>query len=97
MDVNRNQIFLTGLVVVLLGFEFRAMDSFVLNSKVTKLLAEQTNSSVATASTTVSALFGAEAAIPSKVVRPPDWVGWFFLSVGSVLILQSLTMAKPGG
>jgi len=96
MDINRNQIFLTGLVLVLLGFEFREMDSFVLNVKVTKMLAEQTSSPVATAGNTLGSLVGTETAIPPKVIHPPEWVGWLFLSLGAVLILQSLTMAKPG-
>ncbi len=34
--------------------------------------------------------------VPGKILRPPEWIGYAFLSVGAVLFLQSLTMKKPG-
>jgi hypothetical protein len=34
---------------------------------------------------------------PMRTVTPPDWIGWALLSVGSVLVLHSLVMPKPGG
>ena len=30
-------------------------------------------------------------------LHPPEWIGWAFISVGSVLILYSLVLKKPGG
>jgi hypothetical protein len=96
MDINRNQVFLAGIVLLFLGTEFRMMDSFVLNAKVTRLLAEQTNHPVATAGNTMGALVGLETAAPHKTLPVPEWLGWFCLSFGSVLVLQSLTMGKPG-
>jgi hypothetical protein len=35
--------------------------------------------------------------VPPKTIVPPDWLGWALASVGSVLILNSLLMKKPGG
>ena len=29
-------------------------------------------------------------------VEPPSWLGWALVSVGSVLILHSLALKKPG-
>ena len=42
------------------------------------------------------ALMG-DASIGRKVVQPPQWLGYALLSVGSVLVLHSLAMPKPGG
>ncbi|MCR4415257.1 MAG: hypothetical protein NUV77_22775 [Thermoguttaceae bacterium] len=95
MEINRNQVFIAGVVLVLLGIEFRMIDSFVLNPRVTKLLAEQTKHPVATASSTMESLVGAEPRLPPKTVKPQEWIGWLLVSVGSVLILHSMTMPKP--
>lgn len=96
MEINRNQVFVVGLILLLLGGELRMMHAFVLTPKTTKYLAEQTKHPVATASNTVQAVTGVQTSLPSKVIEPPDWIGWLLLSVGSVLFLQSLTMNKPG-
>ena len=92
MDITRYHFFLVGTVLVLLGLEFRLVDSVVLTPKATRFLAEQTGNPAVAAG---DALAGGEAALPSKVFRPPEWLSWFLVSVGSVLILQSCAMPKP--
>ena len=96
MDVNRNQVWLAGLVLLFLGIEFRAMDSFVLTQKATKMLAEQSGHPVATANDAFQSAIGSEATLPAKTVHLPEWVGWSLLSLGSVLVLHSWTIVKPG-
>ena len=96
MDINRNQVFVVGMVLLFLGIQFRLVDAFVLTPKATKLLAEQTKHPVATASDTVEVLAGLSPSLPAKTLRPDDWVGWLLMSVGAVLILHSWTMARPG-
>ncbi len=96
MDITRYHVFLLGIVLILLGLELRAVDSFVLTPKATKFLAEQMGYPVIVATTAVGAVTGAQPDLPSKVVRPPEWLSWFLISVGFVLILQSWTMTKPG-
>lgn len=96
MDIhNRNQVFLVGMVLLLVGIQFHYVDSFVLTPKATKLLAEQTNHPVAAASNAMESLTGSQAMLPPKIVQPPEWLGWFLMSVGSVLVLHSWTMTKP--
>ena len=92
MDITRYHVFLVGTVLVLLGLEFRFVDSVVLTPKATRFLAEQTGNPAVAAG---DALAGGEAVLPSKVFRPPEWLSWFLVSVGSVLILQSCAMTKP--
>ena len=85
MDINRNQVFLAGIVLLFLGTEFRMMDSFVLNAKVTKLLAEQTNHPVATAGNTMGALVGWRRPFRTKLCRSPSgWAGSASPSVRSL-------------
>jgi hypothetical protein len=95
-DINRNQWFMIGLVVLFIGIQFRMVDSFVLTPEFTKALAERTGHPVAAASNTMEAMLGRETQIPPKTVRPPEWVGWSLLSIGSVLILHCMAMKKPG-
>jgi hypothetical protein len=95
MDITRYHVFLVGTVLLLLGLELRLIDSFVLTSKATKYLAEQTGHPVAAASEALGSLTGSETPLPAKTIHPPEWSGWFLISLGSVLILQSCAMPKP--
>ncbi len=96
MDINRNQWFMAGLVMLLLGIQFRVAESFVLTQEFTQLLAQGAGDGTAVAGTTSPLLrpFQAAPAL-KKTVKPPDWLGWVLLSVGLVLCLQALAMKKP--
>ncbi|MBM3999237.1 MAG: hypothetical protein FJ297_06805 [Planctomycetes bacterium] len=97
MEFNRNQYFLAGLVILLLGLQFRAVETFTLTKEASVFLAEQfpppnqTPSQAAFTSWKVSA-----SPPPSRTIRPPRWLGYSLISVGSVLILHSLALKKPG-
>ncbi|MHC4406961.1 MAG: hypothetical protein ACYTG0_45675 [Planctomycetota bacterium] len=95
MDINRNQWFLAGLLALLLGLQFRMIDSVVLTPEFTKFLAEQTGHPVAAASETMQTIVGTTPRIPPKTIRPPESVGWALLSVGAVFILHSLSLRRP--
>jgi hypothetical protein len=97
MDINRNHFFLAGLVVLLLGIQFRMVESAVLTPRFTRLLAESSASSTLAAADSMSSLVGSSANVPPMTVRPPDWLGYCLLSLGSVLVLHALSMHKPGG
>ena len=97
MDLNRNQFFLAGVLVLLLGIQFRMVDSFVLNPEFAKMIAKKQNRPVATASFSIQAILPTKAPAPARKVRPPDWLGYSLLSVGAVLILHSMAMRKPEG
>ncbi len=90
MEFNRNQFMMAGVLVLLLGFQFRSFESFTLNEKATRFIAARLDGPTAS-----TALVSATPA--HKVVHPPQWLGWSMMSVGSVLILHSLAMKKPGG
>jgi uncharacterized membrane protein HdeD (DUF308 family) len=92
MEFNRNQFFMIGILCVLLGVQFRLVESATLNQKTSQFLAAHAGSSA----TGVLAAFPAATA-PNRVIHPPQWLGWALMSVGAVCILHSLAMKKPGG
>jgi hypothetical protein len=93
MDFNRNQFMMFGVIVLLLGFQFRTFESFTLSEKATHFIAARMQDAGAAPATPVLGT----GAVPRKVLRPPPWLGWSLISVGSVLILHSFGMKKPGG
>ena len=96
MDLNRNQFFFLGLVVLLIGVQIRCVSAYVLNPEATQFIAERTGQP-APQSAAMSFFGAASGSNPAvrKVVQPPEWLGWCLISVGSVLILHSLAMRKP--
>ncbi len=92
MEFNRNQFMMFGVIVLLLGIQFRTFDSYTLNEKATHFIATRMGGEPAAATTVLSA-----APVPKKVLHPPQWLGWSFISIGSVLILHAFGMKKPGG
>ena len=95
LDITRNQYYAVGLVLLFLGAQFRLVDSLVLTPELTQFLAEQTGHPLAAVNTTTQSLMQLEKPIARKTVRPPDWLGWSLLSLGAVLVLQSVAMKKP--
>lgn len=96
MEINRNQYFLVGIVLLLLGIQFRMVDTYVLNEQTSTFLAKRTGNS-SYSSRTVSFLPSLGPVAPRKSIKPPEWLGWCVGSIGAVLILHSLAMPKPAG
>lgn len=95
MDVTRNQYFLAGLLLLFLGIQFRMVETVVLTPELTQFLAQRTSRPLAAVNATTQSLLQAEQPLAKKIVRPPDWLGWSLLSLGSVLILHSWAMRRP--
>ena len=96
MEFNRNQWFLAGIVVLLLGLQLRYVETFVLNERTTQFLAQRMKDAEMVASTDVGASMAASAPIAKKAVTPPRWIGSLLVSAGAVLLLYSLSMKRPG-
>ena len=95
MELNRNQYFFLGIVILLMGLQLRMVSSYTLTPDATRFLADRTQMS--STSATMVSFTSDMGALPNKVIDPPDWLGWCLISVGAVLILHSLAMKKPGG
>lgn len=96
MEINRNQYFMAGLVLLLLGIQFRAIESVELKDQFAKFMAEKAGHPVVAVSTQAPLLSPLGTAAVNRAFNPPEWLGWMFASIGSVLILHSLAMPKGG-
>jgi hypothetical protein len=95
VELNRNQYFFLGILVLLMGVQVRNVSAYVLTEDATQFLAERTGGSSSDAAMmSLSQDMGSGA---QKVLHPPVWLGWCLMSVGAVLILHSLAMKKPEG
>jgi len=96
VEINRNQYFLFGLVMLFLGVQLRMVDSFVLTPEATKVLAQTVGHPAAKADEIrQTAMLDSPAPVLKKTVRPPEWIGWALLSFGAVLVLHSWAMPRP--
>ncbi len=93
MDIDRNRYFMFGIILFLLGLQFRIVDSFVLNESSTRVLhrfVKKANIADSNAATNVYMRVGT----PKKNLRPPNWLGFVLLSVGGVMSLHALVLPK---
>ena len=99
MELNRNHYLLIGVLALLLGLQFRAVDTFVLNESSTQFLAKQSARTEPANiwSLPISLAAQGPVAIQRKKIKPPRWLAWTFMTAGVVLILHSLAMKKSGG
>jgi hypothetical protein len=96
MDITRNQYFFAGVLFLFLGIEFRMVESFDLCPEFTQFLAVRTGHPLASVNAASQSVTQSEKPLAKKNVRPPDWLGWSLISLGSVLVLHSWGMKKPG-
>jgi len=94
MDITRNQFFFAGLACLLMGLQFRMVDSIELTPEFTQFLAERTGHPLASVSATTQSLTQSEKPLVKKTIKPADWIGFSLISLGSVLILHSWGMKK---
>lgn len=100
MEFNRNQCFLLGVVLILLGLQFRYVSAVVLNDEATQFVAKkmgQVPTPVASRPSLTTAMVSAPISTSRRTVELPRWLGYSLISVGSILVLHALTMPKPGG
>ncbi len=96
VEINRNQYFLIGLILLFLGIQFRLVETYVLNERTSHFVSERLKL-VASTDAEDGAFLPAAGPTPRRTLRPPVWLGYAFISVGAVLILHSLAMKRPGG
>ena len=95
MDIDRNRYFMFGVILFLLGLQFRLVDSFILNESSTRALhkfSQRANIASNDVATNVYVQVGA----PKKSFRPPNWLGFVFLTVGGVISLHAMVLPRRG-
>jgi hypothetical protein len=86
MVPNRQSILLAGVLLFLLGVQFRLVASFTLNERSSHFVVARLGSGPQPASWQAPPL--------RKVVEPPRWVGLALMSIGAVLTVKSLSMKQ---
>ncbi|MCS7304041.1 MAG: hypothetical protein NZ602_02890 [Thermoguttaceae bacterium] len=94
-DLNRNQFFLLGVLLVLLGGQFRLIDTVVLTPEAAKLLIGEPRPAPTASFSLPPLLPGQRSTNNHRTIRPPEWLGYALLSIGAVLILHAMAMPKP--
>ena len=76
MDITRNQYFFAGLLFVLLGGQFRLVESFELTPNFTQFLAERTGHPLASVNAAAQTLMQSDKPLAKKVIRSArlDWM-----------------------
>ena len=97
MDINRTHYFLAGIVILVLGIQFRLVQAVVLNEEISRALVKQMQKSEVASTSFFPSLYASVAPPTRKTVTPPKWLGWALTSTGAVLVLHSLAMPKPAG
>lgn len=90
MFPKRSHLLLAGLLLFLVGVQFRMVQSFTLSERSTRLLSAQLGGG-SPAQGAVTSLWGGSPAAP-RTVQPPAWIGLALMSAGSVMTLKSLSM-----
>ena len=90
MHLKRQHVLLVGLVLFLVGLQFRLVESFTLNDRSSRFVAAQLGDA---GPQPMAAWQGMPL---RKVVEPPRWVGLALMSVGAVLTAKSLSMRGQG-
>lgn len=93
MELDRNRYFMIGVVLFLLGIQFRMVDSFVLNESTTKVLhrfVTKTEIAETNAATNMYVELGA----PKKTIKPPKWLAFVLLTSGGVMALHALVLPR---
>jgi hypothetical protein len=99
MDINRNQFMLIGILLLLLGLQFRFVDTFVLNEPSTRFLAKRSAQAESTTSPwklPMSLVANGQVPMQRTRIRPPRWLSYALLAIGAVLTLHSIAMKKTG-
>ena len=75
MSLYRNRYFLLGILLVLLGIQFRMVESFVLNERATRTLARMTEGTSLADNSGMSSMISMITPRRMKRVEPPRWLG----------------------
>lgn len=94
MDFDRNRYFMVGVLLLLLGMQFRMVDSFVLNETSTRALARFAKDAQLATADFGTQMYMTVHPSPRKTVKPPNWLGWAMLTVGGVICLHAMVLPR---
>lgn len=95
MELTRDKLLMIGTIALLLGIQFRLVDTFVLNREATQFIrskVQRVDSGGAVAARTASFLPPMAATLQRW--SPPRWLGWALISTGAVMSLHVLAIDR---
>ena len=98
MGWNRHHFYAAGIIILAIGIQIHLVKSYVLTSQATTFLAKHMDKLPVEQPQNFGTFLAASGPRPDvkKEISPPNWLGWAMISFGSVLILHSWAMPKPG-
>jgi hypothetical protein len=97
MEFDRNRYFMLGILILLMGIQFRMVESFVLNETSTRALAKIAKDTQLAGNDLATQYLYAMNPAPKKTITLPTWLGRALLAVGVVICLHALVLPKPNG
>ncbi|MEM8671485.1 MAG: hypothetical protein AAGG48_28455 [Planctomycetota bacterium] len=95
MSMYRNRYFLLGILILLLGIQFRMVESVVLNEKATRALARISKQTTVADNSGMGAMLMQVYPNPTKRVAPPRWLGLSMIAIGAVISCHALSIPGP--
>ncbi|WP_237607403.1 hypothetical protein [Roseimaritima sediminicola] len=92
--MDRNRYFLIGMLLILIGIQFRMVESVVLNEQTTRALARVTNTKAVANSDMMSSLLMQVYPAPKKRIVPPRWIGLAMIAIGAVVSLHAIAIPR---
>ena len=95
MSMYRNRYFLLGILLILLGVQFRMVQSFVLNERATRVIARVTKSNPVADNSGMGTFMSFVYPKQTARIEPPRWLGLALIAVGSIVSLHALSIPRP--
>lgn len=94
MSLYRNRYFLAGMLLILLGVQFRMVHSFVLNEPATRALARVSKTTPVAQQSTMTDFMLQVHPKPTKRVTPPRWLGLSLITAGAIIGCHALAIPR---
>ncbi|MFK8114222.1 MAG: hypothetical protein AB8B91_18625 [Rubripirellula sp.] len=94
MSMYRNRYFLAGVLLILLGIQFRMVHSFVLNEQATRVLARVSKSTPVADNSAMTSLWLNLSPKPTKRIELPRWIGLAMIAMGVVISCHALVIPR---
>ncbi len=94
MEFDRNRYFMIGILLFLIGIQFRMVESFVLNEASTRALARIVKNTQVASQDVGTQIYMNYHPSPKKKVRPPGWIGWALVTAGGVICMHAFVLPK---
>ena len=94
MSMYRNRYFLAGILLILVGIQFRMVDSFVLNESAYTALTRVSKKATVADNSSMSSMLMSVYPAQTKRVEPPRWLGLAMIAVGSIVACHAIAIPK---